>query len=286
MSSHKGLNVVVLIACLLSIRSAGEASLTEAQKAGVSLFCRLSCVDLPHIEIAEQICSKDGESVLRLSLGDGGDATVHKSSGTVYSYIAPSFHAPEELPENEMVSDGGAFVAILPILEYYGLSSNISDYAISYIDTVGCTWNIESRFLTDGAIKPPSLYVVLAADTAKLLMVMYLPPLPLPNASTNISEKEAAEIAQGWLMADESPVHKWKPQVEATRKTLIDSVRGNRATLDNWPWEQRALTRELHICWGVPFTTTEHSTTFGFYLWIDVETGEIIDISEKNQRNR
>lgn len=234
---------------------------------------------------------------LRVNDGLDGecDVKIGKSDGIIYSYTRRA-RGRDVLDEpgirgrtiEDAISAEAAFEAALPILRYYGLPTSPENYTIGLGDVgqveapddlYAALWDVSGKFQHKGV---PSRWgrvrIAISAHSGSVISVRYDPLIVPREPQVRISKVEAVQSAKGWLAERKYFVDK-RPTVEEQGLERIEEVIAvpNNAYL--LPGEvSRAQNDPVQsfYCWEVPFTFVEHEHTFKSYLWVNVETGEVI----------
>jgi hypothetical protein len=280
----------VVVICLALCASVSEIQddasvLRELQLRDVRTFLELAGRVGEGFRVSNRSTADSELVILRIDLGDGGRARIDESSGRVYEFMAPTFHIREDLKADEIATQDEAFNAVIPILKLYGLPAEIAYYKFTYSDNAGCFWTIQSELPSNLSGRPASLTIFLTADKLELRMLWYLPPLALPSTEVRVTSKEAADVVEQWLIHD-TPFTRFNPRVLKLDEIVQDVVRGRQLPNEEWSREQLILKKEIHLCWGIPFTWDDQGYSFTYRGWVDVETGEIIATNDVNAINR
>ncbi|MGI6461875.1 MAG: hypothetical protein ACOX5J_17625 [Candidatus Hydrogenedentales bacterium] len=211
------------------------------------------------------------------------DVDIDLQTGQVVGYMWP-WPEPESktVPISEALSMIHAFEAAKPVLRYYGLSENITDYEADPPDTddpdrglVMADWRFSCNFEYEGLpCRHTGIWIKVSAFSGRVRSMTYVPVVEPKPVTKAISKEAAIEIARRYLPECKhlsfkriwliDTVSSETRQVIAFPNTLCDDLP---TCEDIQPWN-------AYYCWEVPFEH-EHPTcgVLQLGLWITMESG-------------
>ncbi len=256
----------------------------EGQFRNLRLLLQLSNREADLSEAKTRKLAQADPVILNVGLGDGGHALIHEDTGIVYEFVPPTYDIRENLKPEEIASRDEVVEAIAPIVQCYGLPADEQYYDIAYSDSAGCFWTVQSELPADLSGRPASLRFLLTADALELRLLWYLPLIKLPPTQVRVTAVEARNIAEPWLKY-RSPFTPWHPEIRTDVEIVKDVIRGRKYPKRESSLAKQILKEEIHLCWGIPFMFEDKNLVY-FRVWVDMNTGEIIDTREEGAVNR
>lgn len=279
---------IALLACV-SMRFTQEEPprLSERQLSEIRTLLRFSNEDVKEFLLEKRTPEEGQPIILKIEFDSGGYCLIDEDSGRVYDFVAPEDSDVENEASEYRQLDypGEVFDAVAPILKMYGMPAVLDAYEIFNVETLGDVWFVKSRLPSTLSEKSPSLTLIVAGNTGALISLSYLPAAEAKNTDFHVAQDEALSIAERWLDS-ESPFAKRDPRVGNIKDVVTGVVRGYRQTLDSVPLEELIVTKQIALCWGVPFSWKDGGNQREYYVWVDVGTGEVVDASSSVYSNR
>jgi hypothetical protein len=230
------------------------------------------------VQILEQETGH-GEA-LDVSLGAKASVGLDKAEGTIFSYLAADFDPPaaEALPVELRLSPQQVFSKAVPLLQYYSLPMNISEYSIAFSDHVGCVWEVKKELSIDGIpARGRGIQILFSADSGRILSVFYRPLVAPPPTASPIPKAEAVTIVDSWLRT--FPTSSRSRGIVTANEEEVRHVvaTGYRHLLEGAQFLKQAAAQQASHCWEVPFTVEEQGHTFTLMAWVRMEDGVVFD---------
>jgi hypothetical protein len=203
----------------------------------------------------------------------------------IYRYMSDSLFADEEdtikgKTLEDAISDDEAFSAAVPILEFYELPTEKSEYQMDLIDPFseirgdlfGSEWFIEKEIKLNGIpCRTRAIYIGISAASKKIVDFEYYPIIPPENTLDNaITYASAQRKAWRWIL-----VHflTW-PALTGDANAGIQVIAPNLNRLKS-VYDETEPTKTFY-CWEVPFTWKQWESTLNGVVWVNLQTGEIV----------
>lgn len=207
--------------------------------------------------------------------------------GTIYSYTKKDMPNEDVInkTQEDAISASEAFTSILTLLDYFELPKKESDYQMIFQDMGGetendldsCYWIIRRELNLDGIpCRMRSFVCFVSGASGTIFTFKYLPVIPPENTLIVTTTYAAArQAALNWLM---------ESSVLSVREITLtgDENSGTQVVapeenmfVDNMLQDQTEKTK-TYYCWEVPFAWTQYEEDYNGYVWVNVETGEIV----------
>ena len=192
----------------------------------------------------------------------------------------------------DAISDDAAFSAVIPLLEYYDLPVNKSEYQIDFIDIngeneddlYGCSWSI-SYYLKLNGIPCRTRFVNISVSAAAKVIegFIFRPVISPENTLDNaITYASARQLALDWILEQPYLTGEGLPTLTGDNNNGIQVIAPEYNILV--PNESEATEQpKTYYCWEVPFTYKEFDYTPEAVVWVDIQTGEIVGGGEKEE---
>lgn len=231
--------------------------------------------------------SRDYEFLL---VNGEADLAIAPEDKRVHIYMRREKSQSTSRAETEVDTVDKLFIRVAPILEYYGLSTDVDSYHVTPKPGEAYdshkSWEIHKWFSSDGIVHRGSFFSLrLEPRSGMVQTIIYLPPLPFVKASG--FPKEACEFASH----KDSVLDYWSGRKDLNSKGtahfVLDDVRVViapefnmlSASADNTDSRGRGLPRKgiAFYCWEMLVEIHRNDILHGrYWLWVRQDNGVCI----------
>lgn len=216
---------------------------------------------------------------------------LNAETGTVVNYINTEAKGNDSDLDGKTVADAigpeTAWSKITPLLQYFGLPESRELYEFDLVDRswkggtapkndlYGCYWRLAYQFHYNGVpCRGSSLRIRISAATGRVVGVWFSPVTIPEEPKHEITREEALARATQWLEHLGLPFRTQPDDVDKITKAIASPT-------DVYLGGKRVHSTSLDLkkafyCWEVPFYNVEDQNALEAWLWIHIESGEII----------
>jgi|GEM_PF-2190405 len=189
----------------------------------------------------------------------------------------------------DAISETDAFTSAIPLLDYFGFSTQKHDYKMVFRDNAhkttssvedlwGASWDIRKDLNFNGILcRGRYVLVIISAASGKIVSFLHKPVIePQNTMNVEITYAAAQQVALAWLMT--APHFTGKSPTINTTNTQGEIVIAPKKDIsqENTSCEDAEDAIVTYYCWEVDFNFLENEKSNPGKIWVNVETGEVI----------